>query len=208
MNYSELTQRVQDYLETTETTLVSNIPNFVKLAEERIFREVYVPELRKNADGSFTANNRYLKKPTDWLSGISLSVNDGTNQNMMQMKDVSFIYEAYPQDSTGVPKYYSHFDEDYFLIGPKPDSSYAAKIHYYYDPPSIVDSSTSWLGDNAESALMYATIVEAYLFEKGDNDMMNAYEARYQAALRNLSDLGMVRIRREEYREGNIRVEA
>ena len=207
MNYSELTQQLQDNLETDETTFVSNIPNFVRRAEERIFREVYVPELRRNAIGAFTSGVRYLQKPTDYLSTISVSVNDGTDEEMMQMKEVSFIYEAYPANVGGVPKYYAHFNDNCFIVGPQPDSNYAATIHYYYDPPSIVTSSTSWLGDNAEGALLYAAMVEGYIFLKGDADLLAEYEKRYQASLTNLANLGMIRIKRDEYREGNIRVE-
>jgi len=207
MNYAELTQQLQDNLETDETTFVANIPNFVLRAEENIFRSVYVPELRRNASGTFTGSARYLSKPSDYLSTISVSVNDGTDEEMMQMKDISFIYEAYPQNVEGVPKYYAHFNDDCFIVGPTPDSGYAATIHYYYDPPSIVTASTSWLGDNAEGALLYASMVEGYLFLKGDPDLMQEYRASYKQALDNLTALGMVRIRRDEYREGNIRAE-
>ena len=208
MNYAELTQQLQDILETNETTFVANIPNFVRQAEERIFRKVIVPELRRNAAGTFTGDARYLSKPSDYLSTISVSVNDGTDEQMMQMKDISFIYEAYPQNVTGVPKFYAHFNEDCFILGPTPDSAYSATIHYYYDPPSIVTSSTSWLGDNAETALLYGAIMEGYLFLKGDPDLMASYETRFNEALDNLATLGMLRIRRDEYREGNIRIEA
>jgi hypothetical protein len=208
MNYTDLTQAIQDYHQDDETTFVNNIPNFIRQAEERIFREVIVPELRQNATGSFTSSNRYLQKPTDYLSTISVSVNDGTDELMMQMKEVSFIYEAYPDNVEGVPKFYAHFGDDCFIVGPTPDSGYAAKIHYYYDPPSIVTSGTSWLGDNAETALLNACLVESYVYQKGEADLMQVYNERYTTALNNLEALGSLRIRRDEYREGNLRIEA
>ena len=47
MNYTELTQAIQDYTENTETSFVANIPTFVRQAEEKILRQVLIPELRK-----------------------------------------------------------------------------------------------------------------------------------------------------------------
>jgi len=206
MNYSELTQAIQDYVQSSETSFVSHIPDFVRQAEERINREVMIPELRKNATGNFTLSSQYLSKPSDYLSTFSISVNDGTDENFLLLKDQSFIREAYPASATGVPKFYAHFDDDYFIVGPTPDSGYAVTIHYYYDPASIVTSSTSWLGENAESLLLYGSLVEAYTYLKGDEDLIARYEKMYNSALGNLADLGMLRIKRDDYREGQIRM--
>jgi hypothetical protein len=209
MNYSELTQLLQDYLETSETSFVTNIPNFVRQAEERIFREVTIPDLRKNATGVFTLGDRYLSKPSDYLATFSMSVNDGTNDTFLLMKDQNFMREAYPSAATtGLPEYYAHFNDDFFTVAPTPASGYSVTLHYYYDPPSIVTASTSWLGDNAETVLLYGSLVEAYTYLKGDADMMQQYEKRYQTALEDLQMLGMLRIKRDSYREGELRIEA
>jgi len=213
MNYSELVQLVQDYTENNETSFVSNIPNFVRQAEERVFRSIMLPELRKNATASMTAGNQYLARPTDFLSVFSLAVIDGDGDySYLIDKDVNFIREAYPSSSTqGVPKYYAQFDGDFtspasqgnFILGPTPNASYTAELHYYYDPPSIVDSGTSWLGDNAETVLLYGTLIEAYTYMKGEADLIAQYTERYREAL---SQLGGVSIRsgRDEYRDGKL----
>ena len=82
----------------------------------------------------------------------------------------------------------------------------AADLHYYYDPPSIVDTGTSWLGDNAESALLYGSLVEAYTYLKGDVDIMTLYRQRYQEAMDRLFDVD-IRSKRDDYRDGSVRVE-
>ena len=51
------------------------------------------------------------------------------------------------------------------------------QINYYYEPPSIVTANTTWLGDNAETALLYGSLLEAYTFMKGDADLMAQYRA-------------------------------
>ena len=209
MNYTQLTAALQDYLETQETSFVSNIPNFVRQAEERIYRSVQIPELRKNATAATTSGNQYLARPSDFLSVFSLAVVDGSgNYSYLYDKDVNFIREAYPSSSTsGLPKYYAQFDGDQagtegnFILGPTPNANYTVELHYYYDPPSIVDTGTSWLGTNAEAALLYGSLVEGYTYLKGDGDMQQLYMERYAEAMGQLFGID-VRSKRDDYRDG------
>jgi hypothetical protein len=211
MNYTQLTQALQDYLESSETSFVSNIPTFVKQAEERIYRSVQIPELRKNATAATTSGNQYLARPADFLSVFSLAVVDGSgNYSYLYDKDVNFIREAYPSASTsGLPKYYAQFDGDQsgtegnFILGPTPNAVYTVELHYYYDPPSIVDTGTSWLGTNAETALLYGSLVEAYTYQKGDADMLQLYTTRYMEAMAQLFGIDL-RSKRDDYRDGQM----
>jgi len=207
MNYSELTQAIQDYCENDETTFVSNIPVFVRQAEERINRAVQIPDLRRNVTGSLTASNRFLAQPSDFLSVFSLAVVDGDGDyEFLLPKDVNFIREAFPSQSTEAkPQYYGIFDDDTFILAPTPDDSYTVQLHYYYDPPSIVSAGTSWLGDNAETALLYGSLIEAYTFMKGETDLINLYTARYNEAIAQLFNLGEGRNRMDSYRDGEPR---
>ena len=208
MNYTELTNAIKEYTDNTETTFVNNIPNFVRQTEERIYRSILIPELRKNVTTALTSSNRFLAKPTDFLAVFSIAVVDGSsNYSFLLPKDVNFIREAYPATgTTGLPVYYSQFDADNFLIAPTPDSGYTVQLHYYYDPPSIVTSSTSWLGDNAESTLLYGSLVEAATFMKGEADIVGFYKARYDEALEGLKQLADGRNKRDSYRNGEPRI--
>lgn len=212
MNYAQLSQLLQDYLETQETSFVSNIPAFVRQAEERIYRSVQIPELRKNATAVLASGNQYLARPTDFLSVFSLAIVDGNGDyTYLYDKDVNFIREAYPNASTqGVPKYYAQFDGDQtgvtagnFILGPTPNANYTVELHYYYDPPSIVDTGTSWLGDNAETVLLYGSLVEAYTYLKGDTDMLQLYTGRYNEAMFQLFGIDL-RSKRDDYRDGTM----
>ena len=208
MNYTELTNAIKEYTDNTETTFVNNIPNFVRQTEERIYRSILIPDLRKNVTKSVTSSNRFLAKPTDFLAVFSIAVVDGSsNYSFLLPKDVNFIREAYPATATsGLPVYYSLFDGDNFLIAPTPDSTYTVQLHYYYDPPSIVTSSTSWLGDNAESALLYGSLLEAYSFMKGEPDIVGFCKTRYEEALASLQQLADGRNKRDSYRNGEPRI--
>ncbi len=211
MNYSALVQAIQDYTQNEETSFVSNIPTFVQQAEERINRSVQLPEMRKNVTASMTAGNKYVARPADFLSVYSFAVADGTGDySYLLDKDVSFIREAYPSTSTqALPKYYAQFDGDYgtdegnFILGPTPDANYDIELHYYYDPESIVTAGTSWYGDNAEAALLYGSLIEAYTYMKGENDLVGLYTQRYNEAMGQLTGID-IRSDRDEYRNGKV----
>jgi hypothetical protein len=209
VNYSELVTAIQDYVENTESTFVANIPVFVQLAEERIYNSVQIPAIRKNQTGSITADNKYLTLPTDWLATFSLSVIDPVTeaQTFLLNKDVNYIREAYPTPSvTGTPQHYAQFDENTLILGPTPDVIYDVELHYYYYPESIVDAGTSWLGNNFETVLLYGALREAYLFMKGEADIIANYEGKYQESLALLKQLGDGKDRRDAYRSGQLRV--
>ena len=206
MNYTELTAAIKDYTNNTETNFVAAIPTFVKQAEQRIYRSVNLPVNKKNVAGNMTDGNAYLTMPTDFLFPFSLSITSSSNQSFLLNKDSNFIRSTYPNASTkGTPKYYGVFDVDTFIIGPTPDSNYTTELHYYYQPSSIVTDSTSWLGTNADTVLLYGSLIEAYTYMKGDADMMQLYQQRYGEALSLLKMQAEGRMTGDEYRDGVIR---
>ena len=215
MNYTELSNAIQAYTENTEVDFVASIPVFVEQAEQRIYNSVQFPSIRKNVTGSMTINNKYLQCPTDFLATYSLAVINASGEyEYLLNKDVNFIRQAYPQPTdTGIPKYYALFGprsdnaaELTFILGPTPDAGYSSELHYYFYPPSItVSPYTSWLGDNFDTVLLYGSLVEAYTYMKGENDMMALYNGKYQEALALAKRLGDGMERQDAYRSGQYR---
>ncbi len=209
MNYSQLSTLIQDYCESTEQSFVANIPTFVQLAEERIYNSVQIPAIRKNVTGTMTNTFPYFQLPSDWLSTFSLAVIDpitGEYEYLLN-KDVNYIRAAYPPpNSTGKPKYYAIWDDNTMILGPTPDQAYTAELHYYYYPASIVNVGNTWLSDNFETVLLYGCIREGYTYLKGDPDLMQYYENKYQEALGLLKRLGDGLDRQDAYRSGQVRI--
>jgi len=300
MNYTALSNAIQAYTENTEADFVANIPVFVQQAEERIFNSVQFPSLRQNVTGVTTTNNKYLQCPTDFLAVYSLAIINASGEyEYLLNKDVNFIRQAYPQPTdTAIPKYYALFGprsdnpaELTFILGPTPDAAYGAELHYFFYPPSIVQSpaatlgaitggsaytagtyfdvpltggsgsgalatitvvggavtavtitdggaqysvantlsaaatniggtgsgfsvpvasvinsgGTSWLGDNFDPVLLYASLVEAYTYMKGETDMMQLYNQKFMEALALAKRLGDGMERQDAYRSGQFR---
>jgi hypothetical protein len=117
-----------------------------------------------------------------------------------------------------LPQYYAIFgpqvtsntttDELSFIFGPTPDDAYTLELHYYYYPESITTApdGRTWLGDNYDPALLYGSLREAYLFMKGEQDLIANVEAKYNEAMGELKRLGDGMERQDAYRSGQVRV--
>tara|TARA_R100000773_G_scaffold38048_1_gene33160 strand:+ start:572 stop:1219 length:648 start_codon:yes stop_codon:yes gene_type:complete len=205
-----LKQSIQDWTENDETTFVNELDFFIKNAEERIFKVVDLDYFRKNVTGSMTSGNKFLQKPSDWLASFSLSFVNSSSENVFLLqKDVNFLQEYTPNpSSTGSPKYYANFDVSNFILAPTPDSDYTVEIHYYYRPASLTtdNSGSTWISTNAPDALLYACLIEAYTFMKGENDLIQLYTARFTEAISRLKIYGEAQENTDAYREGLVRV--
>lgn len=216
MNYNQLVTAVTDYCENTFVT--SDMNTFIREAEQRIYNTAQPANLRKNVTGSLTAGNKFLGCPSDFLSVYSIGIYppDGSSFLFLLNKDVNFMREAYPDArpaAYGKPKHYAIFGpqinnltELSFIVGPTPDVSYMAELHYYYYPESIVTAGTTWLGDNFDSVLLYGTLCEAITFMKGDPDLVKLYQDRYVQAIALYKNLADGKQRADAYRDGQIRV--
>ena len=208
---------------TATFTGTEQINTFIQQAEQRIFNSVQFPSIRKNVTGATTASNKYLTSPSDFLAVYSIAVVDGDGAySYLLNKDVNFIREAFPTPTdTGLPQYYALFgpattnttpatitNELTFILGPTPDAVYTVELHYYYYPESITTASsgTSWLGDNFDSLLLYGSLLEAYTFMKGEQDVIQNYTQRYNEAMALAKRLGDGMERGDAYRNGQFKI--
>jgi hypothetical protein len=207
--FTTLKSAIQDYTQNTETTFTDQLPRFILNAEERILKECQLEDFRKYSQGSASSSNKFLSKPTDYLATFSLSLVSSNVQTFLLLKHPTFLQDYTPNavGTTGTPKYYANWDETTFLLAPTPDSNYTMELHYFYRPTSITTSSdgTSWLGTNAELALLYGSLMEAYTFMKGEPDLLKLYNERYVEGLQTLKNMGEAEQVSDEFRYDKIR---
>ena len=268
---------LKEYTENTETSFVNNLDLFIRLAEERILKNVQLNVFEKNVSGTMTTSNQYLACPSDFLAPNALTITNSSEYTYLQFKEKEFIQTFTPNASTtGVPRFYAQFDVDNFVIAPTPDSGYTVNLSYFYRPVSLTDSTISftvsssssftvgetitggtsgstttitalpssttmtvivpkdsftatetitggtsgasttlssftsdttesWLSTNAELALLYGSLIECYIYMKGDPDIMNVYNTRFAEAIGRLKNLGEAKEVIDEYTMGPIR---
>ena len=205
--FTTLKNAIQDYTQNTESTFVNNLNNFIITTEERILKQVDLDYFRKNVTGTMSTGNKFLQVPDDYLASFSLSfTNSDAETEFLLQKDVNFLQTFTPKGTTttGNPRYYALFDVSNFILAPTPSSDFSTELHYYYRPTSITATSdgTSWLGTNAQDAMLYGALCEAYTFMKGDDDIFKIYLDRFQESLLRLKDYGEARENSDAYRQG------
>lgn len=200
--YTTLKASLQTYLESDETTFVAEIPNIVLLAEDRILKKVQLPNFKKTSTPTLADGTTTATIPSDFLAPYHFTV-DNSGIEFLLFKDLSYIRQAYP-DSTakGVPKHYAIQDDTTFLLGPTPNAAFTTELYYFYRPTGIESGSTSWLGTNAPAALFSTCLYEAYMFLKGDEDLMAVYRANMDADIADLKVLAEGRTVTDVYRNG------
>ena len=203
---AQLKTAIQDYTDNSETSFVTHLPDFIKAAEEKIFKSIDLDIFRKNVTSALTSSDQYLTVPSDYIASFSLQITTSGSESFLLQKDVNFLREYSPSASTtGLPKYYARFDENNFIVAPTPDSNYTIELHYYHRPASLTagaDSGTTWVSTNAPFALLYGALIEAYTYMKGETDVIQNYNNMYMQSMERLKDLGEARENTDANRVG------
>ena len=216
MTYDELKQKIIDYTEVSSNVFTDTILNgFINDAEYRILREVDSDNNRRYVTANLIASTRFIDTPTDLLIIRSAQIVDSelasgdTNQNrdFLQFRDTSFMSEFNPTATTGVPKYYSNWDETRIVVAPTPDQTYTIQLNYILKPTGLSSTNTTtYLSTEFPNGLLYACLVKAYGFLKGPVDMLQLYDKKYVEAVKGFSIEQMGRRRRDEYQAGVPRI--
>ena len=214
MTYSELIQKIRDYTEVDANVLTSTIlDGIIENAELRIMRDVDVDANRRYATAQVVASTRFIDTPQDSLIIRSAQIVDSdgvgasNNREFLEWRDTSFMSEYNPTGATGVPKYYSWWDDDTIVLAPTPDATYTIQLNYILKPETLSSTNTqTYISQQFPNGLLYACLVEAFSFLKGPNDLLQLYEGKYKQVLEGFSIEQMGRRRRDEYQSGVPRV--
>ena len=214
MTYAELIQKIRDYTEVSANVLTDSILNgMIENVEFRILRDVDSDNNRRYATANVLTNTRFIDTPDNALVIRSAQIvdSDGTaaddNREFLQFRDTSFMSEFNPTGATGVPKYYSMWDENTIVMAPTPNATYTIQLNYILKDPGLsATNTTTYLSTYFPNGLLYACLAEAYGFLKGPVDMLQLYDNKYVEAVKGFSIEQMGRRRRDEYQAGVPRI--
>ena len=214
MTYAELVQKIRDYTEVDSNVLTATIVDgFISDAEFRILRDVDSDNNRRYATALLAASSRFITVPDNLLVVRSAQIvdSDGVgsadNREFLEYRDTSYMSEYNSTGVTGVPKYYSMWDEQNIVMAPTPNATYTIQLNYILKDPGLSSTNTTtYLSQNFPNGLLYACLVEAFSFLKGPNDLLQLYEGKYKQVVEGFSIEQMGRRRRDEYQSGVPRV--
>jgi len=210
MTYDELVTNIRNYTEVDANVFSNSVINtFITMAENRILRDIDLDVFKLEDTGNLTAGNRFLGAPSGILTHRYLMVVVGDDRIFLDFRDQSFMREYWPDyTEEGVPKYYSVWDQNTFSVAPTPDENYQVQMGYIYRPPQLSPATpTTWISTNAPEVLLYACLIQAYSYTKGPPEMLQYFENSYKQAVDGVGVEQVGRRRRDEYRDGMIRVQ-
>ena len=218
VTYAELTTQILNYTEVSTSVLSSTITDdFIEHTENRIFRDIDLDVFKSHQTANLISSNAFLSLPggtthtptsLGTVRTFQIYPASGTpTRELLEQRDVSFMNEYWPdRTSTGTPKYWAWWDHNTIYVAPTPDSAYNVELGITRLPTRLSSSNTtSWLGNNAPSLLLYGCLAEAFKFLKGPAEMLQLYEQSYQRALQELVIEQQGRHRRDEYMHGALR---
>jgi len=214
MTYTELLQKIKDYTEVDSNVFTSTIlDGIIENAEFRIFRDIDSDSNRRYDTANLVASQRFINRPSGLLVVRSAQIVDSqgssqpNNREFLQYRDTSFMSEFNPTGETGVPKYYSLWDEENIVLAPTPDATYKIQLNYILKDPGLSSTNTTtYISLNFPNGLLYACLIEAYGFLKGPQDLLQLYEGKYKQVVEGFSIEQMGRRRRDEYQSGVPRI--
>lgn len=208
MTYTQLRAAIQEYAEDFEPSFVDNVDTFIQLAESRILLRVKLPKYRKDSDGTLIGQQSQLALPSDFLSPDSLILEDSNRLIPLINKDPEFIAECYPDLAyRNEPRFYSMLNEKTIIVGPTPPFDYVAHLAYFYDPPSIVTSGNTWLGEHFAHSLLSGSLVEAALYMKSEEAIYQRHVAAFDKDVEMDADkYSKSRAKKDTYQEPDQRV--
>jgi hypothetical protein len=210
MTYNDLVTDIRNYTEVDANVFTNAVINtFILMTENRILRDIDLDVFKLEVTGNLTANNKFLTAPSDILTHRYMMLTSaGGDQIFLDFRDTSFMKEYWPDGTdTGIPKYYSVWDQNTFYVAPTPAASYAVELGYIYKPAQLSSTNpTTWVSINAPEALLYGCLVQAYSYTKGPPDMIAYFTNSYKEAIQGLGIEQQGRRRRDEYRDGMARI--
>jgi hypothetical protein len=211
-DFSDLVDNVRNYTETDSSVLTDAIiQQFIDSTEDKVRRKVDLNYYRRYDTATLTVNNPFLPLPSDWEATRYIQLIDtNDDRTFLIQKDISFINEFAPDRTStgaGTPKYYAVYDDNTHMLAPTPNAALTVELAYTYKPPILSSTTTSnWMSQNAPNVLLYGCVLEALGYLKGPADMIQYYDKMYNQSLKDLASYEMGRDRRDEFRDGVIRI--
>jgi hypothetical protein len=191
--YTTLVAIIKSYSSDIDSEFVAAIPDFIAKGETRCLRDLDLELFEQWIDVTVTGGSRLISKPSDAIEINDLFIRNPAALTWIECPRRAFGYAlmyAPTEATTGVPVFYSEYDEDSIYVVPTPDQSYTAgnaKVRATIRPTGLsAANENSWLGDNMADLLYHACMIEAYDFLKHGAKMQEA-ATKYQSLIPSLT---------------------
>ena len=179
-SYTTLQSTIADYLARTDLT--DQIPEFIRLAEDRLRRDLRIRQMLKVATAVATTGDSTVSLPSDFLAMKDLHI-QGNPVKTIEFLSTSNFFRNAGTSYKGAPNYYTLLGSE-FQFAPVPDSNYTLQMVYFYQPDYLSDTNPSnlWLAYTPD-LLLYASLGEAEPYLMND-ERLQTWAAMYDRGLK------------------------
>ena len=182
-SYADLQTSIAGYLARSDLT--SQIPDFIRLSELRLRRDLRIRQMLKSVTTATIAADNTVELPSDFLEVRDLFIVGNPVQPLTYYSPSAFNRNARTWE-IGKPRDYTVLAND-FQLAPIPDTVYTVQMLYFAAPAFLSDTNTSnaFLA-NTPDALLYGALLEAepYLM----NDVrLNTWGSMFDRAMSSIT---------------------
>ena len=195
MTYDSLNSIVLQYLERSDQATIEAIPTFITLAEFEIAQEIKTLGQLQVAEAIMTAGNPVIQKPARWRKTTSMNYIDAAGvRHPIFLRKYEYLTNFWPNNTeTEAPQFYADTDWEHWYLAPTPDQNYAFEVLYYERiQPLSSTNQTNWLTQNAPTAMLFGTLLQAMPFLK--NDQRQIFQQKYTEAVQSLKTEDVARV--------------
>lgn len=182
-DYAQLQATIASYLARTDLT--DQIPEFIRLAQDRLSRDLRIRQTLKVATTTTTAGDATVELPADFVAMKDLHISSTNPIQTVTFQSTSNFFRNTRALVSGPPTFYTLLGSE-FQFAPIPDTDYTLKMVYYYKPDYLSDtvSSNLWLATTPD-LLLYASLGEAEPFLMND-ERIATWSAMYDRGVNSM----------------------
>lgn len=191
MNYKQVKDAAQSYVDRYDQELVGALPGFTKVVESKINTALKTGEQAVRAQIWLERDKEYYGLPGDWggfrdvelVERGSNSINQGTG--LHPMGGMTLIY-VNPEQMNGTnrrerQRYYTVIANQ-IQVSPPTDNQVLEVVYYQTVPPLSTDTDTNWLTEKHPDAYIFGLCAEICAFAK-DATGFELYRNRFMESL-------------------------
>lgn len=191
--YNGLLQAIPQWVNRNDTVFIANVPLFISLAEQQFFYDCPILGTENYISGTFNPGSNTVSKPALWGQTLTFSYLDADgNRSVLNRVSYEYILKYIDNPSsvpnTLVPKYYSDYGYDYFILAATPQTALNYEIAYFQKiQPLSTTNQVNWITQYAYDTFFYSCLHKAYLFIDNGQDAQ-VYDQMYQKGIQMLTN--------------------
>jgi hypothetical protein len=181
-NYADLKAAVGTWVNRED--MASVIPDFIRLAEARIYRVLRTPAMEVTTSLNISTTTGKANIPSDFLEARDLILEGNSKTIQLTRRPYGEVQTNANTNnkSSSAPGDWARVGQE-FIVAPFPDAEYTIRLYYYKQLAALSDTNqTNYLTTESPDLVLFGALSEAAIYLK-DPEMEAVWERKFAGAL-------------------------